>query len=361
MNARPLILCFVFSLCLSIIGCDSGNPIDADEPPADAESRSYRMGWFVNAPRPTDAAIIATIDSMSNVADMALLQENPPWERLFDGASIDELAAEKGDVADFLRANGMEVAYLVDPLDGLNRRSEPSALVAAERSIMESEIRTLHEEWVRAVAREVQPRWMGLASEINTLGQHGDADLYERLVDVINGLASEIRAISPETEVFVSFQVEDTWGLHGPSQVEDPFALISDFDIDVLGLSSYPVFTFDTPADVPDDHFRRFRDATDRPLALVEGGWSSASGAWAEADPAEQRQYIRRYEELLDGIEATMWIGLLYADLDVEALGLPPDREETLLNFARMGIADENLQRKPSYAEWKRIFDRPLE
>lgn len=354
---------FLVALLLLCAGCGSGEDVAGPDDPAPDEAgpRAYRMGWFINSPRPTHASLFAAIDSMSKVADIALLQENPPWEQLLDGASIDELASERAELATYLRAKGMEVAYLADPLDGLNRRLEPPALVEAGWSIMEPEIRALHEAWVRAIVREIQPPWMGLASEINTLGQHGDPALYDRLVATINGLAPEIRTISPDTEVFVSFQVEDAWELHGPSQVDDPFALIGDFDIDFLGLSSYPAFAFDTPADVPDNHLSRFQEATDLPLALVETGWGSASGSWAASSPAEQRRFFPRYEALLDGISASLWIYITYADLDVEAYDLPADRAETLTHFARMGIADQNLHRKPAHAEWQRIFDRPLQ
>lgn len=355
MSSRLHLLGVLLLLCSG--GCDSG---PSEPPPPDGKPRSYRMGWFVNAPRATDEAVLATIDSMANVADVALLQEPPPWERLLDGTSVDEIAAEKAQVADYLRTQGMEVAYLADPLDGLDRTSEPAALVGAGRSILEPEIRALHEEWVRAVVRDVQPRWMGLASEINTLAQHGDSTLYTTLVEVINGLAPDVRQIAPNTEVFVSFQVEDAWGLFGPSAVDDPFTLVDDFDVDFLGLSSYAVFAFDTPADVPENYFRRFQAATDLPLGMVEGGWSSASTPWADADPAEQRQYFERYEALLDEVSATLWIGITYADLDVASYDLPDDREEALTNFAHMGIADADLRRKSSYGTWKHIFERPL-
>jgi len=55
-----------------------------------------------------------------------------------------------------------------------------------------------------------------------------------------------------------------------------------------------------------------------------------------------------------------MWINLLYADLDTESYGLPPDEEGTLLDFARMGIADEALAPKPASAPWRGTFARPL-
>jgi hypothetical protein len=50
-----------------------------------------------------------------------------------------------------------------------------------------------------------------------------------------------------------------------------------------------------------------------------------------------------------------------FTDLDVTALGLPPDRAAGLSDFARIGVLDTNLGREPSYAEWKRISDRPFD
>lgn len=327
---------------------------------ADLEPRTYRMGWFVNAPRPDEETVLAALDSMARVSGVALLQEPPPWPRLLAGEPVEAIVDEKVAVASLLRSRGLEVAYLADPLDGLDRTSETPALVEAGRSITEPEIRALHEAWVREIARSVAPRWMGLASEINTLGQHGDPALYDELVAMIDGLAPEVRSLSPGTEVFVSFQVEDAHGLAVPSDGEG-FHLIDDFDVDLLGLSSYPVFTFGTPGDVPEDHLSAFAEATDLPLAMVEGGWSSETVPLAEADPAEQAAYFRRYAELLDGVDARLWILLTYADLDLDALGLPPDREETLRNFARMGIVDEDFRRKPSFGVWEEIRARPLE
>jgi hypothetical protein len=70
-------------------------------------------------------------------------------------------------------------------------------------------------------------------------------------------------------------------------------------------------------------------------------------------------RFITKYEALLDGIDAVAWVMLTFTDLDIPALGLPPDRAAGLSNFAWMGILDRNLQRKPAYAEWLRIFERP--
>lgn len=347
-------------LALPACGGPDGNGPSGPGPPA--AERSYRMGWFLSAPRPDEQTLVATLDSMASVSEVALVQEPPPWPRLLAGEDPAALAEEKTEITDFLRALGLEVAFLVDPLDGLDRTSETPELAAAGRSLLEPEIRDLHEAWVREVARRVRPRWMGLASEINTLGQHGDPELYAELVDLVAELAPEIRALSSGTEVFVSFQVEDAHGLFLPGDGEG-FALIDDFagPVDFLGLSSYPGFAFASPADVPDDHLSRFAAETELPLAMVEGGWSSASVGGRSSSPAEQAAFFRRYADLLDGVDARLWILLLFADLDLDAFDLPPDRAETLRSFARMGIADTELRPKAAFEAWNEIRARPLD
>ncbi len=248
--------------------------------------------------------------------------------------------------------------FLVDPLDGLDRRREDPGLVDAGRSTLEPDIRATHEEWVRGIAQRVRPLYFGLASEINTLAARGDPVLYTELRDVINTLAPQVRQLSPTSRVFVSFQADEANGAFG-DPIIDHFALIDDFDIDALGLSSYPVFAFDSPDQVPSDYFTALDQATDLPLLMVEGGWSSEDTQLLNATPQEQIDFFRRYEQLLDGIQAELWVMVTFTDIDMTSLGLPPDRALALSNFAFMVILDTALRRKPSYAEWERIFSRP--
>lgn len=343
-------------------GCGSGSDPSTSPDltePDDPEPRSYAMGFFPSPPRPTEEALFTTIDSLSEVSDVTLIQQPVPWSGLLADQPMDSLLEERVGLADFLRSKGLEIVFLVDPLDGLDRTSEPPELVEAGRSILEPEIRAIHEEWVLEITERINPSWLGLASEINTPAAHGAPELYGEIVDLVNTLAPQIRQRSAGTGVFVSFQVDDAWHNLGGDPI-DHFALIDDFDIDALGLSSYPVFVYEDPVKIPDNYLLRFREATDLPLLMVEGGWSSKNTASFEATPQEQAAFYRRFETFLDGVDAELWITLLYADLDIQALNLPPDRAETLSNFAFMGIADSDFNRKPAYDAWKEIFERPL-
>ncbi len=349
----------VAAIALAIVAAGACRSADGPTDPGEGEPRSYAMGWSPIAPRADVSLVLAVMDSMAQVSDLAILQQPVPWPELLAGAPMDSLVEDRAAVAAYLRALGMDVIFLVDPLDGLDRRKEDPGLVAAGRSILEPSIRAIHDEWVLRIAERVRPPWFGLASEINTLAARGDSTLYAAVHDMVNDLAPQVRARSPSSKVFVSFQADEANGRLGPEPI-DNFALIDDFDIDALGLSSYPVFAFDTPDQIPDDYFQAFADATDLPLLLVEGGWSSEDVPWSHGSPEHQVAFLQRFERLLDGVHAQAWVMLTFTDLDVSALGLDPDRAAGLSNFAHMGILDTQLRRKPAYAAWQRIFDRPL-
>lgn len=297
---------------------------------------------------------------MAVVSEMAIVQNAVPWEPLLAGAPMDSLIQDQAQLTDLLASKGLDLIYLVDPLDGLDRTREADNLLALGRSILEPEIRQLHDEWVRQITARVRPAYMGLASEINTLAALGDPVLYAEILSMINALAPQVRQISPGTQVFVSFQVDQANGRLGSTGGIDHFALIDQFDIDALGLSSYPVFAFNDPSEVPDDYFTSFDNATDLPLLMVEGGWSSVDVPWSTGTPQKQADFFTRFETLLDGVNAVAWVMLTFTDLDIDSFGLTPERALTLSNFAHMGIMDTELRRKPSYAEWERIFGRPL-
>jgi hypothetical protein len=335
-------------------GCESD---DSPTRPS-GTPRTYSMGWSPSPLRPDINAFFAVVDSMADVSDVAILQQPVPWPELLSGAPMDSIVTDRANVAAYLRNFEMDIVFLVDPLDGLDRRKEDPGLTGLGRSILEPEIRAIHEEWVRRIATRIRPAYLGLASEINTLAARGDSALNAEITGLVNTLAPQIRAASPNTRVFVSFQADEALGLI-PDPGFDHFALIDAYDIDALGLSSYPVFFFDTPADMPDDYFGPFRDATGVPLLLVEGGWSSARTQLLDGTPQEQAEFFTRFETYLDAVDAELFVLLNFTDIDVPSLGLDPDRAAGLSNFAHMGIMDVDLNRKPAYAEWTRIFSRP--
>lgn len=195
---------------LAAAGCGEGTGPPPPEPPA---ARTYAMGWAPSPPRPEVDLFFQMVDSAAAVSEATIVQQPVPWPELLAGAPMDSLVEDRGGLVDFLRARGFqEIVFLVDPLDGLDRTKEVPELVEAGRSILEPEIRAMHETWVREIAGRTRPEWFGLASEINTLGTLGDPALYAEIVELVNTLAPQIRSRSPGTRVFVSFQADEALG-----------------------------------------------------------------------------------------------------------------------------------------------------
>lgn len=331
---------------------------------AASATRTYRMGWFAVGPQPTAEAIVATIEAMSQAGDAVLIQREVPWDRLLAGQSMEmAFQQEYDEIIAFVRARGLRLSILVDPLNGLDRTQEGPLIAAARRSLMEPAMLAMHETWVTLLAERYKPDYLGLASEINTLAELGSLPLYEQIRGMVNRLAPEIRRRSPATKVFVSVQVDEAWGRIPlqPVRPIDHFALGKQFDIDVLGLSSYPSFVFADPAEIPADYYRRFREATGKPLIQVEGGWASAGqSADGRFTPEKQAAYLRKLFELLDSVEAELLILLTYADLDLSHPSWGPgiDVGPGLGAFASMGLADTALRPKASLSVWLERFQK---
>jgi hypothetical protein len=353
----------ILAVLLVLFGCASGSGPAEPDPGPDAPRRSYLMGFAPTPPRPTVESIVRTAQEMASVSELVLVQQEVPWAPLLDGTqTMEEAVAEREELFEFLGAAlDFEIVFLLDPLDGLDRRREPPDLIARGRSIREPAIRAIHDAWALEMARVFRPEWYGLASEINTLADLGDPALYAAVLGMINELSPRVRAASPGTRTFVSFQADQAYGLPGFPRMIDHFALIDDFDVDALGLSTYPVFVLDDPSQIPNDFFARFDQATDRPLLLVEGGWNSAPTSITQGTPAEQAAFVRRIATLLDGVDARVWVFLFYTDLDITSFSLPPDREAALANFSHMGIVDVDFRPKPAFAVWDSLFGLPVE
>jgi hypothetical protein len=328
-------------------------------------TRSYQMGFFFLSPRSDIPTVLQTIDDQKPVTEVLLIQREVPYSRLLGGQSIKQAYDEEyKELIAHIRSKGITPLFLVDPLDGLNRRQEGNEIRKNGRSLREPAMRTLHRDWTLYLAEQVQAPVFGLASEINTLGAHGDPGLYAIVKDLINGLAPEVRRVSPGTKVSMTFQVDDAWGKFGLPGDVDQFVMTREFDMDILGLSSYPSFVFQDPAEIPIDYFRRLQLAANKPAWMAEGGWASVSNtAGVVRNEQLQANYYRKTFELLDSVEAEYAVFLEYADLDLTDPGLvavlAPDQIATLVNFASMGIVDTQFRRKLSHAAWTERFKVP--
>jgi hypothetical protein len=313
------------------------------------------MGFSWLPPRQDLAFALQVADAFAPHADWALIAVSPPWTRLLEGADPTSLVrANELGLASLYRGKGLRIVVSIDPTDGLDRSRDAPELRAALRSISDTTVQTLFRAYVLAMARELAPDYLGIASETNLVRELAPAALYEGLRRAANDAAVDVLAVLPATRLFISVNVEVAWGRPGNTfagvdldRAEFPF-------VQALALSSYPYLGgFATPDELPADYYARLTAHAPLPMIYLEGGWPSTSVAGVISDPATQSRYLEVQARLLDTAAAIGWFQITFTDLDVAAWG--PGVEP----FAHLGLVTTTLAPKPALATWDAILRRP--
>lgn len=206
------------------------------------------------------------------------------------------------------------------------------------------------DEYVKAAASFAarhQPRLMGFGVEVDS-NWRAHPDEWDSATELFARFATEIETSSPETSVFVVFQLERMRGMNGGlfGGENDPatatWHLIDDFpDADLIAFTTYPGLVFESPADLPDEYYSSILEHVDRPVAFTEVGWQAGGdlGPYA-GDPDAQAEFIARFDELL-------------ADLDVRFVTWafmydPPIGEP----FTTMGLFDSTGEPRRGWETW---------
>jgi hypothetical protein len=317
------------------------------------------MGFSPMPPRPDVASVLRCIDLFSTRAEQAIIHEEVPWKDLLAGMTPDAiLDRDKVELVKYLRSKGLQLIFIGDLDDGLSRGEEAPQLRALGRSLSEPAVQQVYRNYMAAVARKLQPSWIGLAAETNLIRAAAPAALYAAVVQTANATAADLRAAGVTVPLFVSVQVETAWGkltTNGPFVGID--ADLRDFPFtQMIGLSSYPYFAYSEPEDIPADYYSRLLAGRALPAIVVEGGWTSAAAGTIASTPEKQARYVTRHAQLLDSVNALGLIQLQFADLDLAAW--PQPQPPNLNLFAHLGLVDSNFTAKPALAAWDALFAR---
>lgn len=160
-----------------------------------------------------------------------------------------------------------------------------------------------------SIAARYRPPAIFLGSELNRLAA-ADPTAYDAVVAGLPGVADAVRTASPRTLVGTVFQYELLRGagfLTGAMTGTDQWSLVDRLagSLDVLGLTSYPFFDAESPADLPTDYYVEAAERSGLPIALTEVGWPSAPISVAPesgygGSPDEQAAFIDRLAGLLE-------------------------------------------------------------
>lgn len=359
-------------LGLTMLACASGGSPTTPAPaptvdPSVFDSGQTAYGFFPSPPEMTTASLLDLLHALGEHGDVVLIQRAVPWSDFMEGSDgkSQDFTDEQNLVLVAAR-EGLEPIFVIDPLNGLDRRQFaplPAELQGADFGT--PALRRAYQNYAVRVAKAFHPRYLGLASEINT---YADAhpDDFVRFVDLYKQTYSAIKAESPETQVFVTFQWEDLNNLSIMGEGEPAFQInweeVDAFEpqLDVMAISSYPFVAFDDASHIPSDYYTPLLGRSQKPLAVAEGGWPSEAVAPFHGSAKDQIGYLRAIDNQLGG-HLTFWIYLVLQDFNVEsyrpfleAQGIG-SQVDTLGWFQSVGLRTYDGQAKPGLAVWDSI------
>lgn len=264
-----------------------------------------------------------------------LLAHYADWGELGDEDSALSVTVE------LARQRGMEPVVAVSPYDASQRRLFRP---------LDAETTARYVEDAAAFAGRHRPPFFGIGVEINLLADSSPAD-FDRFVELFGEAAAAVHEASPDTRVFVVFQLEWMQGLRGGlfGGTDDPskaqWDLLDRFPAaDLVAFTTYPGLVHRTPADLPDGYYAEIREHTDVPVGFTEVGWAAEPPAegWPGSED-DQAAFVERFLDLTAGLEPQLAIWtFLYPQPAAEA------------PFATMSLLRDDGTPRPAWEAWAR-------
>jgi hypothetical protein len=321
-------------------------------------------GFFPSPPEASTQSVMDTYKAIGQHGDVVLLQQSIPWRDFVDGADAKSQAIT--DIRNqYILAyqNNLEVIFVVDPLNGLNRREFQGLPHTWESSFANPDVRRAFTNYTLRVVREFHPKFLGLASEINTYADTHPDD-FPNYVSLYQSVYDQVKTEAPETQIFVTFQWEELNNLMPSVARGQPYAVnwdqVEQFEprLDLWVISSYPFVIFKTGADIPADYYSPLLARTSKPLAVAEGGFTSEPVGPFSGDPQSQVDYLNAIHSQIGGDRLAFWIYLLINDFNLQSYASIMNQNgqgediNTLGMFASVGLTTSDRTPKPALAVW---------
>jgi hypothetical protein len=329
------------------------------------ESGRTAYGFFPTPSEVSLDSVFAIYKAMGQHADVSLVQENIPWMDFATGVNVEsQKITDMKNAQTLALANNLDSIYVVDPLNGFNRREFSGLPVEwSGANFSTPEVRTAYLNFTLRILREFKPRYLGLASEINTYAEAHPED-FKNFISLYRETYAAIKAESPETKVFVTFQWEQMNSIAGFDTSGVPYKIkweqvdIFEPQLDLWVISSYPFIAFKSGSDIPADYYAPLLTRTNKPLAVAEGGFVSRETRNIPGKPQDQVDYLNAIHTQL-GDRLDFWIYLLLDDLNENSYGsffrkqgMGKGDIETFGFFVNVGLREKDGTPKPALQTW---------
>ena len=328
------------------------------------------FGFFPAPPDVTLDSVLNHFVAMGENGDFILVQPNIPWEEFAKRAGVQGESEQRTDLQDQItlaRQNDLDWIFVVDPLNGLNRREFFGLPEGWEANFGNPDVRESFTNFTLWIVREFSPRYLGLASEINTY-MDAHPDDVEDFLSLYREVYELVKAEAPDTQIFVTFQWDDLNNMFAPASEGRPagqtnWEQVEAFEpmLDLWVISSYPYFVFPNGEKIPEDYYTPIIERTDKPLAVAEGGWSTGAVGPIQGDDAGQVAYLQAlHDQLGDRLE--FWVYLVLSDFNMESFGELMRQQghsesdiEVLSQFASVGLTHQDGAPKPALTLWNQF------
>ena len=328
--------------------------------PQEGEARAFRLGFSDVPWALTDAAQRQTYDMAANYGEVILVQRPLSWAEFIPGGHVSEALREQAQATrEGARQRGLLVAVALDPFDPAAReRLQKLPANLAGHDLSDEALRQAFVAEAVFTVRNMQPAYLILGTEVNASFERNPQG-YLAFVQAYREAYDAVKAASPETAVFPSFQYEELLGIIPdlPPHVAR-WQLLKDFEgkIDMLGITTYPSFAYPVARKVPPNYYSQIREQTDLPIAFVSAGFASGAGRDGvnASTPAEQRRYLQRLFEDADALASPLVIWFALRDLSF-ATAPPFDL------VANIGLRDTTDRVKEAWPVWEAASNRPYD
>jgi hypothetical protein len=364
---RRFLLAFSI-LVISSLACNGGAP-SVPPPPKNSifDSGKTAYGFFPSPPEVSLESVFQLFKDMSQHGDFVLIQQNTAWEDFTDNG-MDGESQTRIDLINqvkLARQNDLEYIFVIDALNGLNRRDFIGLPAGWEASFANPDVRTAYKNYALWVVQNFHPRYLGLASEINTY-MDAHPDDAPNFVSLYHEIYALIKAEAPETQIFVTFQWDDLNNMFPQPEEGDRQRLNPNWEqmeafepnLDLWVISTYPYFVFPSGSEILADYYTPLLTRTDKPVAIAEGGFSSQPVGFAQGSPEDQVAYLNTVHDQL-GSRLVFWVNLLLTDFNLDsysdymlANGQSADDVSTLGYFAHTGLLNFDRSPKPALEVW---------
>ena len=365
------VLIATFILALAALAC--GQPSQPSLPttpvptPVNSVFNSGRTGYgfFPTPPEVSLESVLKIYKDIGSHADFVLLQQNTPWQDFVN--SVDGTSQSRTDIINqvtLARQNNLEYVFVIDPLNGLNRREFKGLPFGWDASFKDPKVRAAHKNFALWVVRQFHPHYLGLASEINTyMDTHPDDA--QNFISLYNEIYAAVKAEAPDTKIFVTFQWDEINNLipqvaNGRPRLQPNWDQIEAFEpnLDIWAISTYPFVVFKSGTDIPSNYYTPLLSRTSKPLAVAEGGFTSRPVGPFNGTSDDQVAYLNAIHNQI-GSRLAFRVYLLLEDFNLDSYsnymkshGINNADVNTLGMFASVGLANSDGTPKSALDMW---------